>query len=110
MRTAAWLSLGGAVALFTGASVAVLVHNSNTAIYNDDARCFHGGFTRDQLCSSYRDAASTAQTVAIVEFQAGVLAVGASIVLFTLAPKARPVQVGALRCTMGMGVSCGASF
>jgi hypothetical protein len=110
MRTGAWVSLGGAVALLAGAGAAVLVRNTNAAAYNDDSHCFHGGLTRDQRCGGYRDAASTAQTMAVIEFEAAAATVGVAVVLFSLAPRRPAPRVGAIECSVGMGVACGGSF
>jgi hypothetical protein len=110
MRIGAWVSLGSAVVLLAGAGVGLLVHNTNAAIYNDDRRCFYGGPTRDQRCGSYRDTASTAQTLAVLGFEAAAAAVGLSVVLFTLAPRARDQRVGEVECSVGMGVACGGLF
>jgi PEGA domain-containing protein len=110
MRTAAWLSLGGAVAFMAGASAALLVRNTNAATYNDDTRCFYGGQTRDARCGSYRDSASIAQTLAIVQVQIAAAAAGLSIVLFTKAPRNRGLRASAVRCTIGVSFSCGGSF
>ena len=109
-RVGAWASLAGAVALGTGGGVAVLVRDSNAAMYNDDTRCFYGGQTRDQRCSGDRQAALTAQTVAVASFSAAAALAGASIVLFTRAPRTPSPSASAFRCTLGLGVTCDASF
>ncbi len=109
MRSAAWVSLAGAAALLAGAGVGWLVSDSNAAIYNDDARCFYGGLTRDQRCGGYRDVATTARTLAIVEVGAAGAATVLSAVLFVRAPKSG-TRSQAIRCTLGVGVECGGSF
>jgi hypothetical protein len=108
-RTAAWASLGGSMALLAGASVALLISDSNAALYNDPTRCFFGTLTRDQRCGSYRQAGDTARTLAIIGFGAAGLATGASIILFVSGHPQEQKKMG-IRCNVGLGIACGASF
>jgi tetratricopeptide (TPR) repeat protein len=111
VRTAAWVSLGSAVVLLAGAGLAAILQNTNAAVYNDDARCFYGGLTRDQRCGGYREAASTAQAAAVIEFEAAAVAVGLSVVLFNMTPRAGgTARLQSLQCTAGIGIQCGATF
>ena len=110
MRTGAWIALGGAGVLLAGAGAALLVRNAYASTYNDDALCYYGGPTRDQRCGSYRDAASTAQTLGIVGLGAAVAAAGASILLFELAPKGHRGQAGGVVCSIGMEAACVGAF
>ncbi len=109
-RTGAWISLGSAVVLGAGAGVAALIRNMNAADYNDDARCYYGTFTRDQRCGSYRDAASSAQTVAIVEAGGALAAAILSTVLFVRASHVRRIRIGIEGCFLGLGVACTGAF
>jgi hypothetical protein len=108
-RPAAIASLAGGLVLIAGGSVALAIRNSNAAIYNDDARCFYGGLTRDERCGSYRTAASTAGDLAIAQFGVAAAALATSGVLFGLAKKTR-VAVGNATCSVGMGFACIARF
>jgi hypothetical protein len=110
MRIGAWASLGGGVLLLAGAGAALLVRNSYISTYDDDSLCFHDGLTRDQRCGSYRDTASTVQTLAIVAVSTAAAALGLSFVLFALAPKHQTARMAAVRCSLALRIECGASF
>jgi hypothetical protein len=101
--------VGGAVVLLAGAGAALLVRDSNAATYNNDGLCLYGALTRDQRCGSYRNAASTAQTLAIVEVGLAAAAAGVAVFLFTLPLKQAAHRV-AVHCALGKGIECGASF
>jgi hypothetical protein len=109
-RTAAWISLGTAVALSAGAGVLLLVRDLDAAAYNDDSRCYFGGLTRDQRCGGYRSTAMAAQTVGILAFEGAMAAAGVSVVLFSRGAGATTRRAAVVQCTLGRGVSCGASF
>ncbi len=107
-----WLALGSSAALGAGAAVALLVRNSNAALFDDDARCFFGGPTRDQRCGAYRDAASTAQTLMIVGFAAAAVGAVGSVALFSVQASGQSGsarRVGAV-CGVGVEVWCRGSF
>jgi hypothetical protein len=108
--TGAWGSLGASAAFLTAGVVAVLVRNSNAALYDDDGRCFYGGLSRDQRCGSYRDAASTAQTLSFIALGAAAVGLGVSVFLF-VAPRDVPAtrDLG-FRCTFGIGAACRGTF
>jgi|SRR5579859_2915204 len=106
-RTAGWLTLGaGALALGAGAT-ATVVQYREAGIYDDDSRCLVGVLTRDQQCGGHRDAAKTAQAVAIVGYSvSGVAAISGTILLLT--SRAKPEQVG---CSFGLSaITCGSTF
>jgi hypothetical protein len=107
---AAWATLGGAVALLGAGAVALVVRGWDVAAYDDDTRCYYGGLTRDQRCGGYRDAANAAEVTAIVGFAAAGVGIAASAVLFATAPRPRAPRALGLRCTVGVGATCTATF
>jgi hypothetical protein len=106
----AFASLAGGLVLAAGGSVALAIRNSNAAIYDDDSRCFYGGLTRDQRCSSYRVATTTAGDLAIVQFGVAAVALTASAILFDLGAKTHASVVGEVACSVGTGISCTGRF
>lgn len=110
LRTGAWIATGSAVALLLGAGVATLVQNTDAAVYNDDSRCFYGGLSRDQRCGGYGGAARIAQILAIAQFEAAAVAVGLSVVLFSLAPTPSRPPIYGLRCGVGVRIACSGFF
>jgi hypothetical protein len=111
LRTAAWISLATAIAFGASGGTAVVLRESNAAMYNDDSRCFYGALTRDQRCGRYRDSAATAQALATLGLGAATAAAVTSAVLFVVSSPTRGgVDHAGLRCAPLVGVACTMSF
>jgi hypothetical protein len=75
------IALVAAAPLLATGIIAHVVRENSVATYNDDARCFLAGKTRDQRCGSYHDTANTAGVVAIVGYGAGAAALITGVTL-----------------------------
>jgi hypothetical protein len=109
LRTLGWISVGYSGAFLAGGLTALFVRNADAATYNDDARCYWGGLTRDQRCGVYRENAMAAQVVTVIGLSAaGALAATATgLLIFGTGPS--PAKT-ALRCGVGAGLTCGVAF
>ncbi len=115
------LGVASGVAAATGLS-AWVIREQHAERYNDDTRCYNVvGQTRDELCGSEREAAGTAQTVAVVSGVTAVLMAagavfvgvgGGSAPAAAAAGKPRPpLAFGNLACDVLVeGVRCSGSF
>jgi hypothetical protein len=98
------------VLIATG-TAALIVREINVAHYNDASQCVVGDLSREERCGSYRDAANTAEYVAIGAFAGATLAgIGAGIFFANDVMKSRR-ETAALRCgPLGWGVVCAGVF
>jgi tetratricopeptide (TPR) repeat protein len=115
-RTAAWATLGGAVALLAGGAAAHVVREVFAARWNDDSQCLPAnGGTRESACASDAATAKTATALAIAGYAAGGATALVSGYLFLERPTAgRPsaaARAWLTACTVGpLAVSCGGTF
>ena len=114
LRTAAWVTAGGAVALLVGGAVAYAVAVPAADRWNDDQQCLRPGLTREQVCHDDGATAQTMGALATVGFVGGAALAGASVLLFVVSgrPTSAP-QRTAFRCDVGAGmlsVTCGGTF
>jgi hypothetical protein len=98
------------VLVATGA-VSLIVREINVAKYNDASQCVAGNLSREERCGAYRDAANTAEYVAIGAFAGATLAgIGAGIFFANDVMKSRR-DTATVRCgPLGWGVVCGGAF
>jgi hypothetical protein len=109
-RAVFWVTLGISGVVLGGAAAATVLHGSAAAEYNDDARCFYGGLTRDARCGDVRSRASMWGTLSTIGFVAGgALAITSAALLVW--PRAAGASSALNVCspTLG-GVSCTVHF
>jgi hypothetical protein len=107
-----WTLAGASAAAATTTLVAVILREVHAGRWNDNGRCLRINQTREQVCGTEREAAQTAETVALVGGVAtGLFAAGALVNQFAFtAPEAR-TEVGLHGCTLlWAGASCFGSF
>jgi hypothetical protein len=111
LSTAAWISAASLAGLLVAGGTALAVREINVATYNDTRRCVVAPMTRDQRCGSYRDAADTAELVAIGALTgAGVAAVATGFFFFRDITKSRRVETSLGCGPAGLGVTCAGTF
>ena len=98
-------------ALVLTGTAALIVREINVSKYNDASECVVGTLSREERCGSYRDAANTAEYVAIGAFAGATLAgIGAGILFANDVMKSRR-ETASLRCgPLGWGVVCAGAF
>jgi PEGA domain len=111
LSTATWISAASLAGLLVAGGTALAVREINVATYNDTRRCVVAPMTRDQRCGSYRDAADTAELVAIGALTgAGVAAVATGFFFFRDITKSRRVETSLGCGPAGLGVTCAGTF
>ena len=111
-----WLTwtLGGTAAAAAAVSVAAwIVREDHAQRWNDNSQCLEPGRTREEVCGDERDAAESAQTLAVVSgVAAGLLAAGAALNGFGVFESEGPPDGVALSgCRVGLTtVGCFGSF
>jgi hypothetical protein len=111
-RTAGWTALAGGALLLSGGVVAAVVSGVNSAQYNDDARCYYGGESRDQRCGVQRGVADATLATAIAAFAAGALATIGGVYLLSSSSGTRAkAGTPAVACLLVPGaVGCRGQF
>jgi hypothetical protein len=107
-----WTLVGASAAAATTTLVAVVLREVHAGRWNDNGRCLRLNQTREQVCGSEREAAQTAETVALVGgVVTGLFVASALVNEFAFsAPEAR-TEVGLRGCTLRWaGASCFGSF
>jgi len=111
-----WLTwtLGGTAAAAAAVSVAAwIVREDHAQRWNDNSQCLEPGRTREEVCGDEREAAESAQTLAVVSgVAAGLLAAGAALNGFGVFESEAPPDGLALSgCRVGLTtVGCFGSF
>jgi hypothetical protein len=111
--TLGWVALAASGGLLGTGVAAHLIREHNAAIYNDDARCYHGSLSRVQRCGSYGDKAKVAEIVAIIGYAAGgaALITGVTLLLTSHEAAAKtPIRLGANASPSSVYVSLTAAF
>jgi hypothetical protein len=75
------VALVATVPLLAAGITAHVVRENKASDYNEDARCFKDGLTRDQRCGGLRDAANTAGVIAVIGYAASAAAVITGVTL-----------------------------
>jgi hypothetical protein len=114
-HTAAFIVLGAAVVLAGVGIAGVVEHGAEVSAYNSDPTCpAITASGRPAHCNDLVDSASTWNTVAVVGFVAGGLALVGGVTLWVATPGPRPTTVtpaNAFRCFGGLAsVGCAGTF
>ena len=110
LSTATWISAASLAGLLVAGGSAIAIREINAARYND-ASCVVGSMSREERCGAYRDAANTAELVAIGALTgAGVAAVFTGVFLYRDVTKSRREE-RAIGCgPAGLGLACAGRF
>jgi hypothetical protein len=113
-QRAGTITLIAAVPLLATGVIAHVVRENNVSTYNDDARCFKAGQTRDQRCGGMRDTADTATVVAAIGYAAGAAALITGVTLLLSGKHGGATEdgprVSALLDQHTAYLACGATF
>jgi hypothetical protein len=109
-QTAAWLALGGSIALLGGGVAASVVRETEVSEWNSPS-CLGVGVTRAEKCGDHQSAANTAMALSIVGYaSAGALAATSLALFLRHAPPSKAAWV-APRCGVGvLSAWCGGVF
>ena len=115
LRTAAWVTAGGAVVFLATGVIAHVSRENLAANYHDDAQCFYGTLSREERCGGYRQSAQAAQWIAVGSYAFAGLAAAAATYLFVRTsqrpPRPAGARVPAWRCAPGfLAVACDGAF
>lgn len=89
LRRIGWGTLGGAALFLASGGIALGVHEQQLGVWNDDATCLTGGFTRQDNCGDHLTTANRAQDAAIAtSVIGGALAGTAAVLLIISRPRA----------------------